>query len=84
MTEIKVCVGSSCHLKGSYPIINELKRLIAIEHAEDKICLSASFCTGDCVNGVCVELDGNKIKGMTLEKVKDFFYEEVMSAVNKV
>ena len=25
---LKVCVGSSCHLRGSYDVIEEMKRLI--------------------------------------------------------
>ena len=73
MTEVKICVGSSCHLKGSYLIIDELKRLITIEKMENDITLIASFCTGDCVNGVSMEIDGEKIKGMTPDKIKDFF-----------
>ena len=26
--EIKVCIGSSCHLRGSYEVIEKLKQLI--------------------------------------------------------
>ena len=83
MTEVKICVGSSCHLKGSYLIIDELKRLIAIEKMENDIALIASFCTGDCVNGVCMEVDGEKIKGMTPDKIKDFFYLRIVPLVGK-
>jgi len=35
MLEIKICVGSSCHLKGSYNVINEFQHLI-----EEKACMT--------------------------------------------
>ena len=34
--EIYVCIGSSCHLKGSYNIINAFKELIAEYKLEDQ------------------------------------------------
>ena len=48
---LKVCVGSSCHLRGSYDVIEEMKRLIAAHGMEGKIDLQASFCMGNCQNG---------------------------------
>lgn len=44
--EIYVCIGSSCHLKGSYNIINAFKELIAEYKLEDRVSLNASFCLG--------------------------------------
>ena len=37
---IKVCVGSSCHLKGSYEVIQSLKKYIEDNKLEDKVELS--------------------------------------------
>ena len=34
--EVYVCIGSSCHLKGSYDIINVFKQQIAQQHLEDR------------------------------------------------
>ena len=47
---ISVCIGSSCHLRGSYDIIQKLKELIAGEKLEDKVNLNASFCLGQCTH----------------------------------
>ena len=77
MIEIYVCVGSSCHLKGSYSIIEELKRLVAIEKTGNKIELKARFCTSNCVNGVCIEINGDKIQNVTPQNVEKIFYEKV-------
>lgn len=76
--DICVCVGSSCHLKGSYNIIEELKRLIALEKAENIIELKASFCTNNCVEGVCLTIDGEKHVHVSPDNVKELFEKEVI------
>ncbi len=54
---LKVCVGSSCHLKDSYEVITRLKELIATNDAGQKIDLQASFCHANCVNGVTAKIE---------------------------
>jgi NADH:ubiquinone oxidoreductase subunit E len=49
---IYICVGSSCHLKGSYDIIQLVKEALKEYHLEDKVNLSAAFCLGKCTDGV--------------------------------
>ena len=48
MKDIQICVGSSCHLKGSYDIIECTKKAISEYHLEDKVILRATFCLGKC------------------------------------
>jgi NADH:ubiquinone oxidoreductase subunit E len=55
---LTVCVGSSCHLKGSRQIVEQLRALIAASGFKDKIELDGAFCMGRCVSGVSVLLDG--------------------------
>ena len=45
---IQICIGSACHLRGSYDVIEKMKALIAADNLEDKITLKASFCLGRC------------------------------------
>ena len=52
-----ICIGSSCHLKGSRQIVEELQYLVKEHHLEDKVELGGTFCMGNCVNGVNVTLD---------------------------
>ena len=54
---IKVCVGSSCHLKGSYEVIQALKDILKKYDVEDLVELQASFCLGHCAKGVNVKTD---------------------------
>ena len=46
--EIKVCVGSSCHLKGSTEIVKSLQSLIEKHRLSQEITLVGSFCMGRC------------------------------------
>lgn len=55
---IKVCVGSSCHLKGSYDVIQAMKDILKKYDVEDLVELQASFCLGHCAKGVNVKADG--------------------------
>lgn len=76
---IYICVGSSCHIKGSYNIINLMKEAIAENHLEDKITLSAAFCLGRCTDGVSVKINDDVICGVSKENFTDFFKQQVLS-----
>lgn len=76
--DIFVCIGSSCHLKGSYHIISTLKEEVAAHHLEDKVTLNASFCLGQCENGVTMKIGDELVTGFTPENVKDKFREHVL------
>ena len=43
--KITICIGSSCHLKGSRQIVEELQRLVAANNVGDKVELAGQFCT---------------------------------------
>lgn len=55
--QIKVCVGSACHLKGSYDVIEELQKYIKNNNLEDNLQLKASFCLGQCTKDVSIMID---------------------------
>ena len=57
MTVLKICVGSSCHLKGSFEVVQQLKQLVEDHHLNDQVEMQASFCMKNCQRGVCVAVD---------------------------
>ena len=79
---IQVCVGSSCHLKGSYEIVELLTKSIQENHLEDEISLVGSFCIGKCNReGVTVQVDDEIHIGITTANFKEFFDEKVLSVI---
>ena len=79
--EIKVCVGSSCHLKGSYDVVQKLKKLIEEKKVGDKVELKASFCLGNCSNGVSMEIDGKLISNVSPETIEEIFEKQVINKI---
>jgi NADH:ubiquinone oxidoreductase subunit E len=75
---ISVCVGSSCHLRGAYDVINEFKQLIAENSLADQIELKACFCLGECQAGVSMSVDGQIFTHMDKEKTVEFFKEHFL------
>ena len=74
--KITVCIGSSCHIKGSRSVVEQLHHLITENGLTDKIELSGTFCMGKCQQGVCVTVD-DKFYSVTPDTVKDFFLNDI-------
>lgn len=77
--EIYVCIGSSCHLKGSYDIISGFQKLIADNKLEDKVELNAAFCLGNCTNGVSIKVNDRIVSGVSKDNLESIFNEYVLS-----
>ena len=76
---IQICVGSSCHLKGSSDIVQLLQKAVEEHHLETEVTLAGSFCTGQCNRvGVTVQVDDDIYPGVTRESFKEFFSEKVL------
>ncbi len=78
--KITVCIGSSCHIKGSRQVVEQLQYLISQNQLKDKVELGGTFCMGKCQKGVCVTVD-DAFYSVTPETVKDFFEKEVLPKV---
>ena len=76
-TKITVCIGSSCHLKGSRQVIDELQNLIKENNLEEKYELCGAFCMKNCVNGVSVKI-GDEIYSVKPETAKEFFNSQIL------
>ena len=81
--DIFVCVGSSCHLKGSYDVIKDFQRLIKLHKLEDKVKLNASFCLGHCTLGVAVKIDEVFVEGVSTDNIDDVFEKYVLKSFNQ-
>lgn len=78
--KLVVCIGSSCHLKGSRQVVDTLQELIDANKLGDKVDFSGTFCMGNCQKGVCVTVDGEDFS-VTPDTVEEFFKTEVLAKV---
>ncbi len=82
---IQVCVGSSCHLKGSPEIVELLQKAVEDHHLENEVTLAGSFCIGRCNRiGVTLQVDDEIHVGITKENFKEFFNEHVLTKIERV
>ena len=77
---LTICIGSSCHLKGSRYVVERLQQLIAENNLGDKVDLGGTFCVGRCQDGVCVTVDG-EFHSVSPETVEEFFETAVKAKV---
>lgn len=76
--KVTVCIGSSCHIKGSRQVVEQLQYLIKENNLGDKVELNGTFCMGKCQQGVCVTVD-DKLFSLSPDTVKDFFEKEILA-----
>lgn len=78
--KVTVCIGSSCHIKGSRQVVEQLQYLIAENKLGDRVELGGTFCMGKCQQGVCVTVD-NDFYSVTPETVEEFFTKNIKEKV---
>ena len=82
---IQVCVGSSCHLRGSSEIVELLQKAVEEYRLQDEVTLAGSFCIGKCNReGVTVQVDDDIHVGVTRENFKEFLQKQVLDKLERV
>ena len=83
MVFVQICVGSSCHLKGSQEIVELLESALKEHNIEDEVVLSGSFCIGKCNRvGVTVQVNDDIHVGVTRENFREFFHKNILDVIN--
>ena len=77
MKKVVVCIGSSCHLKGSRQVVEELRKLIDQNNLKEEVELAGTFCMGNCQKGVSVKLN-DQLFSVSPQTVKEFFENEIL------
>ena len=81
MIIINVCIGSACHIKGSYNVINSLQQLTEEYGLTDKVDTRAAFCLGHCTQAVSVRIGDGEVQGVSGATARDFFAKQVVPLV---
>lgn len=81
---VQICVGSSCHLKGSEKLVELFQNAIVENKLQDDVTLAGSFCTGKCNRiGVTVTVDDDVFTGVTPENFSTFFNDKIVKKINE-
>ena len=84
MLIVQICVGSSCHLKGSAEIVELFEQAIKDNNVEDEVVLVGSFCIGKCNRlGVTIQVNDDVHVGVTKESFKEFFEKNILEAIKQ-
>ena len=76
---VNICIGSSCHIKGSEQVVNLFQEAVEQHQLEDKIPLAGSFCFGCCNReGVTIQVDGEIFTAVTPETFDSFFTSTIL------
>lgn len=75
--KVTICIGSSCHLKGSRQVVEQLQKLVADNNLKDEVELAGTFCMGNCQTGVNVTVDG-EIHSVAPDNVDEFFENQIL------
>jgi NADH:ubiquinone oxidoreductase subunit E len=80
MIVINVCIGSACHIKGSYNVINALQQLTEEYALSDKVETRAAFCLGHCTQAVSVRIGDGEVQSVSGATAREFFVNKVLPA----
>ena len=84
MLIVQICVGSSCHLKGSAEIVELFEQAIKDNNVEDEVVLVGSFCIGKCNRvGVTIQINDDVHVGVTKETFNEFFEKNILEAIKQ-
>lgn len=81
MINVSVCIGSACHVKGSYNVINAFQQIIEEYDLSDKVELKAVFCLGHCSDAVSVKIDNGEVYSVSGLTAKSFFKKEILPRI---
>ena len=79
---LTICIGSSCHLKGSKKVAQLFEQLIDEKNLRGKVNFYATFCMGNCQNGISVSID-DQVYSVTPETARQFFEQEVLGRIGE-
>lgn len=82
MTNISICVGSACHLRGAHAVLHAFNALMEKYNVAGLIDIEGNFCQGLCTEGVVVKINDEIITNVSKDKVYALFLEKVLCGEN--
>ncbi|WP_326910957.1 (2Fe-2S) ferredoxin domain-containing protein [Sedimentibacter sp. MB31-C6] len=83
MVELSICVGSACHLKGSYEVIEIFKKCVRDRNLFNEVEIKGAFCLGRCTEAVSVMFN-DKIYSVNPETAESFFNDIIIKSMRNL
>ena len=84
MTDLYVCMGSACYVKGAQQIVERLQHHIAHKKLNVEIVLKGSFCLGPCIQGVIVKAGNRQFKNLNGFNIDERFEQEILPYIREI
>ena len=68
--KVTVCVGSSCHVRGSRAVLKRFAEIIDAENLEDEVALVGSFCMERCGEGMNWKFNDEEVTSADVEEAE--------------
>ena len=79
--KITVCVGSSCHVRGSRAMLKRFTEVIKAERLEDEVVLLGSFCMERCGETMNWKFNEEDISSENLEDAEKTLRNKLVETV---
>ena len=81
--KVTICVGSSCHIRGSRAVIRRFAEIIKEEHLGDEVALMGSFCMERCGETMNWRFDDEDISSNTVEEAEETLRSRLAKAIHR-
>ena len=78
--KVTVCVGSSCHIRGSRAVLKRFAEIIQAENLENEVALVGSFCMERCGESMNWKFDDEEISSTSVEEAEETLRSKLAEA----
>ena len=82
-THVTVCVGSSCHVRGSREVLKRFAELMKQNGLEDEVVLSGSFCMDRCGEGMNWRIGDEDMSSASVAEAEAVFRRRLIDVPEK-
>ena len=83
MDKISVCIGSACHLKGAYRVLDIFQKLVQENDCEVSVEVEGNFCQNRCTQGVVVKINEQILTNINVDNAEEIFRAYILRRIKK-
>jgi NADH:ubiquinone oxidoreductase subunit E len=81
--KVTVCVGSSCHVRGSRAVLKRFEEIIKAENLREEVALLGSFCMEQCGESMNWKFNDEDISSATVEEAEETLRSKLMEVTKR-